>query len=99
MPTIVAKGPLKVVAILPPEALLGLEVPDGQPRIVLTIVAGDSRYRVDLAAKSARRAIAAVREHGSENVATIIQGKLVGDAIAEAGLVVQPKVAKAPVAA
>jgi hypothetical protein len=95
MPTITAKGSLKVTAVIPPEALLGLEAPNGQPRLVLTIVAGDSRYRVDLAAKSVRRAITAVREHGAENVAAIIQGKLVGDAIAEAGLVVQPRVPKA----
>jgi hypothetical protein len=82
---------------LPPEAVLGLVVPNGVPRFVLTIAAGDGRYTADLNAKSVRKAQAAVHEHGAENVAAIVQGKLVGDTIIEAGLVVQPK--RQPVAA
>jgi hypothetical protein len=38
-----------------------------------------------------RRAIAMVREHGPEAVAAIVQGRLSGNQIAEAGLSVQPK--------
>ena len=54
------------------------------------------------ATTSVRKAIAAITEYGPEGCAAIIQGRLAaGDIIVEAGLVVQPKVAKAaaPVAA
>ena len=92
---------LKVTAVLPPEALLGLVVPNGEPRFRLAAAAGGGTYTCDLNAKGVRRAIAAVREHGAENVVAIVQGKLVGNAIEEAGLSAQPKAPKAaaPVAA
>jgi hypothetical protein len=51
----------------------------------------------DLNAKSVRKAIGTIREHGAEGVTAIVQGKLVGSTIAEAGLAVQPK--RQPVAA
>jgi hypothetical protein len=69
-------------------------VRDGQPRVVLTIRLPDGVVTADLAAKSLRRAIAMVREHGAEGVTAIVQGRLVGRQITEAGLAVQPKVAK-----
>ena len=50
------------------------------------------RVSVDLSAKSVRKAIVAIREHGPDNVAAIIQGKLAGDTTTEAGLVAQAKV-------
>ena len=53
------------------------------------------RVTADLAAKSVRRAIAMVREHGPDAVAAIVQGRLVGSEIAEGGIMVQPKVQKA----
>jgi len=83
------------------EALLGLVVPNGEPRFRLAVAAGGGTYTCDLNAKGVRRAIAAVREHGAENVVAIVQGKLVGNAIEEAGLSAQPKAPKAaaPVAA
>jgi hypothetical protein len=46
---------------------------------------------VDLNAKNARRAIAMIRELGPEKVVAIVQGRLAGNAIAEAGLTVQPR--------
>jgi ribosomal protein S3 len=46
----------------------------------------------DINAKSVRKAAATIGEHGPDGVAVIIQGKLVGDTIAEAGIVAQPKV-------
>jgi hypothetical protein len=89
--TITARGPLKVVAVLHAAELLDIEVPDGTPRFVLTIRLPDRTVTADLAAKSARRAIAMVREHGTEAVAAIVQGRLSGNQIAEAGLSVQPR--------
>jgi hypothetical protein len=45
----------------------------------------------ELNAKSVRRALATIAEHGPDAVSVIVQGKLVGDAIAEAGIMAQPK--------
>jgi hypothetical protein len=94
-PTVTARGPLRVVAILNAAELLDLAVPDGKPRFVLSIRLPDGMVTADLAAKSVRRAIAMVREHGPEAVAAIVQGRLSGSQIAEAGLSVQPKGPKA----
>jgi hypothetical protein len=93
--TVTARGPLKVVAVLDPAELLDVPVPEGKPRIALTIRLPHGAVFADLAAKSVRRATAMVREHGAENVAAIVQGRLVGSEITEAGVMVQPKVQKA----
>jgi hypothetical protein len=99
MPTVSARS-LKVTVILDPATLLTVPVPDGQPRVALTIRLPDRTVSADLNAKGVRKALATIREHGAEGVACIVQGKLLaGDQIAEAGLVVQPKVAKVAAAA
>jgi predicted O-methyltransferase YrrM len=50
----------------------------------------------DVAAKSLRKAQAAIREAGVDGVAVILQGALAaGDEITEAGLSAQPKAPKA----
>jgi hypothetical protein len=59
----------------------------------------DRRVTADLNAKSVRKAVATISEHGPDGVAVIIQGKLVGDAITEAGIVAQPKAKPQAVAA
>jgi hypothetical protein len=46
----------------------------------------------ELNAKSVRRALAVIAEHGPDAVSVIVQGKLVADSITEAGIVAQPKV-------
>jgi hypothetical protein len=98
MPAIVtARGPLKVVAVIDPAELLDVPVPDGTPRVELTIRLPDGVVTADLAAKSVRRAIAAVHENGPEAVAAIVQGRLSGYQIMEAGLSVQPKGPRQPV--
>ena len=92
MPAIVtARGPLTVVAVIDPAELLDVPVPDGTPRVELTIRLPQGSVTADLSAKSVRRAIAMVREHGPEAVAAIVQGRLSGNQIADAGLSVQPK--------
>jgi hypothetical protein len=76
--------------------LLDLDLPNDQPRVALTILAGEGQYRADLNAKSLRRSITAIHEAGPENVAAILQGRLSGSAtIMETGLSVQPKPYKA----
>lgn len=99
MPTVSARS-LKVTVILDPASLLAVPVPEGQPRVALTIRLPDRTVSADLNAKSVRKAIGAVREYSPDGCSCIIQGRLLaGDQIAEAGIVVQPKVAKVAVAA
>ena len=53
----------------------------------------------ELNAKSVRRALATIGEHGPDGVSVIVQGKLVGDTITEAGIFAQPKAKPAAEAA
>jgi hypothetical protein len=91
MSVVTAKSGLKVTAVLEAAELLDVAVPDGKPRLVLTIRLPDGTVTADLNSKSVRRAVAAIREQGAEAVAAILQGRLSGGTIAEAGLSVQPK--------
>jgi hypothetical protein len=81
-----------VTVVLDPAEVALIVVPDGRPRVAIDIQLPDRRVSVDLNAKSVRRALATISEHGLDGVAVIIQGKLVGDAITEAGMFSQPKV-------
>jgi hypothetical protein len=95
-PTLTARGALKVSVVLDPASLLGPEVPNGRPRLVLGIRLADARtLTADLSAKSVRRAMVAIRARGADAIIAILQGHLVADTIAEAGLSAQPKAAKA----
>jgi hypothetical protein len=89
-PILNARG-LKCTVVLDPAEVAQLTAPDGRPRVVLAIRLPDRRVTADLNAKSVRKAVATISEHGPDGVAVIIQGKLVGDAITEAGIVAQPK--------
>jgi hypothetical protein len=92
-PTVSARGAPKVVIVLNADELLGLEIPNGQPRFMLAIRLPDGRaVAADLSAKSVRRAIAATHENGPDNVTLILQGKLgADDRIVEAGIAAQVK--------
>jgi hypothetical protein len=83
---------LKCTVVLDPVEVAQLVAPDGKPPVVIDIRLPDRRLSVDLAAKSVRRAIATISEHGPDGVVVIVQGKLVGDTINEAGMFSQPKV-------
>jgi hypothetical protein len=83
---------LKCTVVLDPAEVAQIVAPDGKPRVVIAIRLPDRRLSVDLAAKSVRRALVTIREHGPDGVSVIVQGKLVGDTIADAGLMAQPKV-------
>jgi hypothetical protein len=93
----VSASKLKVTTLLRADELLAVPAPDGQPRVVLKVKLTDRVLTADLAAKSVRKVQAAVRANGADNVAVVLQGVLVGDAIAEAGLSAQLKVPKEPV--
>jgi len=83
---------LKCTVVLDPAEVAQLVASDGKPRVVVAIRLPDRRLTADLNAKSVRKAVAAVAEHGADGVAVIIQGKLAGDSITEAGIVAQPRV-------
>jgi hypothetical protein len=93
---------LKCTVLLDPAEIEGIALVEGLPRVQLNIRTADGRTVVaDIAAKAVRKAQAAIAEHGTDGVATLLQGKLGrGDVLLEAGLVAQVKVPKpAPVAA
>jgi len=97
MPNLTARS-LKATLVLEPAQLAELVVRDGVPRVELRIEVDGRLVVTDIAAKSARKALATIRGHGPDGVMAILQGKLgKGDALLEAGLVVvvQPKVPKA----
>jgi hypothetical protein len=83
---------LKCTIVLDPAEVAEILASDGKPRTVIAIRLPDRRVSADLNAKSVRKAVATISEHGPDGVAVIIQGKLEGDAITEAGIVAQPKV-------
>jgi hypothetical protein len=61
-------------------------------RVTLRIRLPDRKLTADIAAKSSRKAQAAIREAGADAIALILRGCLVeGDVIAEAALSAQPK--------
>jgi hypothetical protein len=83
---------LKCTVVLDPAEVAQLVAPDSKPRVVIDIRLPDRRVSADLAAKSVRRALVTISEHGADGVSVIVQGKLVGDSITEAGIMAQPKV-------
>ena len=82
---------IKCTVVLDPAEVAQIVAIDGKPRTVIAIRLPDRRVSADLNAKSVRKAVATISEHGPDGVAVIIQGKLVGDLITEAGIVAQPK--------
>jgi hypothetical protein len=78
---------LKVTAVLDATELLSINAPDGKPRITLRIRLPERTLTADIASKSLRKAQTAIRDAGADNLALVLQGRLIaGDVIAEAGL-------------
>jgi hypothetical protein len=95
MPTLTGRT-LKVSTLLDPKELLAVSLPEGVPRCILYIHFEDRGLALtaDVAAKAVRKAKAMIEEHGIDNVTALLQGKLAGLAIVEAGLVVNARVPK-----
>lgn len=85
---------LKVTVVLDPAALAGIEVPNGSKQFPVSISARGHELTADLNAKSLRRCVAAIGDAGPDGVAVILQGKLAGQVIEEAGISAQPKAPK-----
>jgi hypothetical protein len=91
---------LKCTLILRPEELAAVPLRDGIPRVTLQVKLPDRMVTADIASKSLRKAQVLICEVGAENAVVILQGNLgVGDAILEAGLAAQVKMAKKEAAA
>jgi len=83
---------LKVMLVLDPVVFGKIELLRGASAPPFVIDVGDRKVRAQISAKSLRKALALIAEHGADKVAVIVQGKLeTGDVIAEAGLVAQVK--------
>ena len=95
--TLSAKS-LKATLVLAPAEVLSLSAPDGKPRCIVRVNVSARIVTADLNAKSVRKAIAAIKAAGQDNVACILQGRLgAKDELLDAGLAVQVKAkAEAP---
>jgi hypothetical protein len=82
---------INVMILLDPNEILAIQAPDGIPWVQLRIEVAGRTLTADISSKSARRAIAAIREHGIDDVAAIVRGKLVSDRIEECYLAAKPK--------
>jgi hypothetical protein len=90
---------VKCSLVLAPAALISVHVPDGVPSVAVTVQVERRILTASIAAKSVRRAIVAIGESGPDNIALLLQGKLVGDVIEDAGLSAMPKAPKVDKAA
>jgi hypothetical protein len=82
---------VKVTVVIPPDQLFGVVVPNGASKVDFRVSVGDRRLTGSFNAKSLRRAAAAAAEHGPEGCACVVQGKLVGEVVEEAGIICQPR--------
>jgi hypothetical protein len=85
---------LKVTIPLDAAEVAALPAPGGQERCQLAIACEGKVYTADIATKSLRKAKGTITANGAENVFVMVQGKLKGNEIVEAGLVAQVKTPK-----
>ena len=87
---------LKITIPLDAMEVRTLPDPGGQARCQLAITCDGKVYTADIATKSLRKAKSTIAANGAENVFAMVQGKLKGNEIIEAGLVAQVKTPKPP---
>jgi hypothetical protein len=85
---------LKITVPLDAMEVRGLPDPGGQARCQLAITCDGKIYTADIATKALRKAKSTIAANGAENTFAMVQGKLKGNEIAEAGLVAQVKTPK-----
>jgi ProQ/FINO family len=90
----IAVKAIKVTVVLDPQALR--PAPAGADVILEVTTEGGMTARARLNSKAYRKALDAIRQHGADNVAIILQGRMVrlGE-IVDAGITAQPKPPKA----
>ena len=83
---------LEVTLVLDPVVFGQIELPPGTPAPPFVIDVGDRKVRAQISAKSLKKALTLIAEHGAEAVAVVLQGKLGdGDVVEEAGITAQVK--------
>jgi hypothetical protein len=82
---------IKVTIPLDPAAVATLPTPEGQARSKLIINCEGKIYNADIATKSLRKVKITIAANGAENVFVMVQGKLKGGEIVEAGITAQMK--------
>ena len=91
---------LKITAVLDPAPFAGRRIPDDVPRVDVSVDVGGRTVTADLAAKSVRKAIKSLADHGVDGVALVLQGALSADnRIEDAGVTAQIREAKPQAAA
>jgi hypothetical protein len=91
--TVTARA-MKVTVPLDAAVVATLPTPDGQSRSKLIISCEGKSYTADIATKSLRKVKTTIAANGAENVFVMVQGKLKGGEIVEAGITAQMKVPK-----
>jgi hypothetical protein len=84
---------IKVSVPLDPAAIGALLLPDGE-RTDLAVNCDGKLYTANIATKSLRKVRTAISTNGAEAMFVMIQGKLKGDEIIEAGITAQVKAVK-----
>jgi hypothetical protein len=94
--TELAARAIKLTIVLDGAAVAAIAVPDGgRPRIVVS--AAGRRLTAELNPKTLRKTVATIREHGPDQVAVMLQGKLAaGDVIEEGAITAQVKTPRPP---
>jgi hypothetical protein len=85
---------LKVTTVVEPTAVAGFTVPNGAARVPFVVSVDGQTITGSFNAKSLRKAVAAIAEHGLDQVAIVVQGRLVGAELTEAGIAVQVRAPK-----
>jgi hypothetical protein len=85
---------VKVLIPLDPAAIAMLPVPS-QERVELAVSCDGLGYAANISTKSLRKAKSTIDANGADKVFVMLQGKLKGNEIVEAGLTAQVKIVKA----
>lgn len=88
---------IKLVLVLDLAAVAAALAPFAtvEQRVPVTVAVEARHLKAEFAPRAVRKVLEAIAEHGPDNVAVLIQGKLLrGNVIGEAGLMAQPKMPK-----
>jgi hypothetical protein len=83
--TVQAKS-IKATVVLETSDIVQLKVPNGVSRVLLRVEVAGRALTADVNAKSVRKCIAAIEAAGSDVANVVLQGRLEGDTLVEAGI-------------
>lgn len=85
---------LKVTAVCPADQLAGWDVPAGAPAQDVAIDCNGHVVTAAFKAKTLRKVLFQIAEHGEDQVTVVIQGRLNGSTLTDAGITAQIKGAR-----